>query len=324
MMRSRDLGQRNMVKAFHELKLADLTPEVLQEEIRSRGYVLIRGVLPQDGVRTVLSDVTGILSDAKWLAAGSDPLDRIAAENTAYGDPDPVFKKVYQQVFNLESVHALPHQAALKHVMKLLVGDRVLVHPKPIGRLIFPNCERLVVHAHQDYEFMGGDPEFFTVWMPLHDCPPEIGPLQILEGSHRYGIQPHERENLHVPEIPAEHAAGDVWVGGQIHAGDVLIFHSLTVHAASPNRSQQMRLSIDCRFQDARRVLNPSNLVFGGESGKSWDKTYAGWHSHDLQFYWKSLPLTFKPSIDELKHLAQTAKSSSARARYERVISQLI
>ena len=164
---------------------------------------------------------------------------------------------MYQEVFNLESLHRLPHDPALRNVMTMLAGDQVLVHPKPIGRLIFPKCERLVTHAHQDFEFMGGDPEFYTVWIPLHDCPLEIGPLRILEGSHRHGIQHHERDNLHVPEIPETAAAGIEWVGGQVNAGDVLIFHSLTVHAASPNLSEQMRLSIDCRFQDARRTLNP-------------------------------------------------------------------
>jgi uncharacterized protein YukE len=106
-------------------------------------------------------------------------------------------------------------------------------------------------------------------------------------------------------------------------AGDVLIFHSLTVHAAGPNLSDRLRLSLDCRFQDARRVLNPANLVFAGESGKSWEKTYAGWNSDDLKFYWTKIPLTLKPTRDELAHLAETAESASGRARLARMVSQL-
>jgi ectoine hydroxylase-related dioxygenase (phytanoyl-CoA dioxygenase family) len=311
------------VKAFHSLQAVSLTPGDLRGQIDSKGYALIRGLIPQHVVQLVLADVTKILSTAKWLRAGFDPLERFPEPGAAYGDPDPEFKRVYQEVFNLESFHALPHQPALRNAMTMLVGDHVLVHPKPIGRLIFPNCERLVVHAHQDYEFMGGDPEFFTVWIPLHDCQVDVGPLRILEGSHRFGVQRHQSENLHVPEIPIEAVAGDEWVGGQVNAGDVLIFHSLTVHAASPNVSKQMRLSLDCRFQDARRVLNPSNLVFAGESGKSWEKTYAKWQSDDLKFYWKSMPLTFKPSKEELEHLAETGNSPAARAKYARIVSQL-
>ena len=311
------------MKTFHEIQSGDLTPTLLQDEISARGYALIRGLLPQEAVSSVLGDVTEVLSDAGWLLPQYPPLERMADTTAACGDPDPGFKHAYQQVFNLESFHAIPHHPALRGAMEMLVGNQVLVHPKPIGRLIFPNCERLVTHAHQDYEFMGGDTEFFTVWIPLHDCPIEVGPLKILEGSHRFGIQKHERENLHVPEIPIEEAAGSEWVGGHVHAGDVLLFHSLTVHAASPNLSERLRVSLDCRFQDSRRVLNPSNLVFGGESGKSWEKTYARWTSDELKFYWKRIPLNLSPTKAELAHLAETVESPSARARYARTVSQL-
>ena len=311
------------MKAFHETKASNLRPCTLQDEMNLKGYVLIRGLLPRESVSSVLDDTTRVLSAAGWLSPDSDPRERVPAAGAACGDPDPTFKRVYQQVFNLESFHALPHQPALREVMNMLAGDEPFVHPKPIGRLIFPNCERLVTHAHQDYEFMGGDPECFTVWIPLHDVPLNAGALRILEGSHRFGVQNHERENLHVPEIPDGTAMGDDWVGGHLNAGDVLIFHSLTVHAAGPNLSDRLRLSLDCRFQDAKRVLNPSNLVFAGESGKSWEKTYAGWHSNDLKFYWKRIPLTLKPSKEELAHLAEAEESPSGRARYARMVSQL-
>jgi hypothetical protein len=312
-----------MVKTFREIQAGDLTPGFLQKEISSRGYALIRGLLPREAVSSVLVDVTKVLSDAGWLLPQYHPLEHMADTAAACGDPDPRFKHVYQQVFNLESFHTLPHHPSLRGAMKDLAGDQVLVHPKPIGRLIFPRCERLVTHAHQDYEFMGGDTEFFTVWIPLHDCPLEVGPLKILEASHRFGIQKHERKNLHVPEIPVGTTAGNEWVGGHVNAGDVLLFHSLTVHAASPNSSKRLRISLDCRFQDSRRVLNPSNLVFGGESGKSWERTYARWKSDDLKFYWKRIPLNLSPTKAELTHLAETVESPSARARYARTARQL-
>jgi ectoine hydroxylase-related dioxygenase (phytanoyl-CoA dioxygenase family) len=311
------------VNAFHGLDACNLTPRNLQDAIDSKGYVLIRGLLPREAVNSALVDVAQVLSAAGWLLPDHDPQERVADTGAACGDPDPTFKRVYQEVFNLESFHALPHQHSLREMMKMLVGESVLVHPKPIGRLIFPHCERLVTHAHQDYEFMGGDPQFFTVWIPLHDCPVEVGPLRILEGSHRFGVQSHQRDHLHVPEILEGAAMGDGWVGGPVNAGDVLIFHSLTVHAASPNLSDQLRISLDCRFQDARQTLNPANLVFAGESGKSWEKTYAEWNSEDLKFYWKRIPLTLKPSKAELAYLAETAGSPGERARYARMVGQL-
>lgn len=311
------------MKPFCELQACDATPQLLRQEIGARGYALVRNLLPQHDVARVLTDVTQILEREGWLLPGFDPLERVAKISAACGDPDPFFKETYQHVFNLESFHLLPHHPALRRLMTMVVGDRLLVHPKPIGRLIFPNCERLTVHAHQDFRFMGGDAECFTVWIPLHDCPPSVGPLRILEGSHRFGYQRHEDTNLHVPEIPDGTAAGENWVGGQINAGDVLLFHSLTVHAASPNASNLLRISLDCRFQDYARIFNPANLAFAGESGKSWEKTYAGWRSETLKYYWKALPLKFDPSRVEMEHLSQEAETSSLRARYARILSQM-
>lgn len=311
------------MKPFREVQACDANPQLLGQEIGEIGYVLIRNLLPRNDLARVLADVTGILERAGWLLPGFDSLERVAKIIMACGDPDPAFKQVYQQVFNLELFHSLPHHPALRRMMTMVVGDRLLVHPKPIGRLIFPNCERLTVHAHQDFRFMGGDTECFTAWIPLHDCPTSVGPLRILEGSHRFGYQQHEDANLHVPEIPDESLMGENWVGGQINAGDVLIFHSLTVHAASPNVSNQLRISLDCRFQDYSRIFNPANLAFAGESGKSWEKTYAGWRSDTLKYYWKALPLEFKPSKVEVELLAREAESPSLRARYTRILSQM-
>ncbi len=311
------------MKPLHEMQICDLAPHSLREEISSRGYTLIRGLIARSDIDNVLGGITKILSDAGWLLPDLDPLEHIADNAAACGDPDPSFKRTYREVFNLESFHALPHHPALKGVMNMLVGEQVLVHPKPIGRLIFPNCDRLRVHAHQDYRFMSGDPECFTVWIPLHDCPTDLGPLQILEGSHRFGVIAHEDEDLHVPEISAGALTDGDWAGGQINAGDVLIFHSLTVHAASPNRSPRLRISMDCRFQDCGRAIHPGNLAFAGESGKSWEATYADWRSNDLKYYWKGMPLKFQPSKSEIEQLSKTAEPASTRARYARILSQL-
>ena len=311
------------MKPFREIEAKEATTSTMCSAIKDDGYLLIRNVVPRDAVEQLLDEVTQVIAVAGWLLPGHDPMERMADIGAACGDPDPGFKRTYQDVFNLAAFHALPHHPELKRVMKTLVGDRVLIHPKPIGRLIFPQCDRLTVHAHQDYRFMQGDPECFTVWIPLHDCPVEVGPLQILEGSHRNGIIKHEDENLHVPEISAAETMGGEWVGGPINAGDVLIFHSLTVHAASPNRSKQLRISLDCRFQDYRRVLNPANLAFAGDSGKSWEKIYSSWPSHNLKYYWKGMPLNLKPSVTELQELATSAETPEMRARYAKILNQV-
>lgn len=311
-----------VVKPFHEIQASDLDSHSLRKVMDAQGYLLIRGVLPAEDVAGLLDEILTVVSEAGWLLPGYNPAERIADVGKAFGDSDEEFKSVYKRIFSMESFHAFAHHPWLREVLSLLVGPRLLIQPKLVARLIFPNCERLLVDAHQDHQSMAGDPESFTVWFPLHDCPQELGPLQILEGSHRFGLQKNDPKTGYVVR---ETALGGDWVGGAIHAGDVLIFHSLTVHAASPNVSNQMRVSMDYRFQDYGRVLNPALLVFPGGSanGRSWEATYADWRSDELKYYWKRFPLRFSPTKSELAELAQTADRPEMRARYARILCQI-
>jgi Phytanoyl-CoA dioxygenase (PhyH) len=309
------------LKPFREIPANDLDPQVLKEEISAHGYVLLRDLISTENTRHLLDEIVEILDEAGWLAPGNHPSSRVANASSRCGEPDPAFKNVYEKVFNLESFHAFVHNNALEHVMHQLVGPLLLVHPKPIGRLVFPNCERLIIHAHQDHRAISGDSESYTVWMPLHDCPHELGPLQILESSHRYGLQSIDPET---GIIPRESACGGDWAAGQINAGDALIFHSLTVHAASPNVSNQLRISMDCRFQSADRAIDPANLVFPGYSkGRTWETTYSNWRSDRFKYFWKQRPLKLKPSKTELAELMQTADSERMRSRYAAILNQL-
>lgn len=309
------------MKPFREVHVRDLELHSPKDEMGSHGYVLIRGLLPADDLTRLLAEITQIVYDAGWLLPEYSPRERMAKAGIACGDPDPAFVAAYEKIFSLESFHALAHHPALQQVMSLLTGPHLLIHPKPIGRLIFPNCERQIIHAHQDHASIAGDSESFTAWMPLHDCPAELGPLQILEASHRFGLQEADPETGYVR---MEKARGGDWVGGQINAGDVLIFHSLTVHAATPNVSSQLRISMDCRFQSYDRALNPSALVFSGSAnGRSWEKVYASWRSDELKYFWKRMPLKLKPSKTELAQLAASADSPLLRSRYARILSQL-
>jgi ectoine hydroxylase-related dioxygenase (phytanoyl-CoA dioxygenase family) len=204
--------------------------------------------------------------------------------------------------------------------MKLLVGPELLIHPKSAARLIFPNYERGIIHAHQDHTAVAGDAESFTAWIALHDCPLEQGPLRVLDGSHRFGLQPTAGQTGYIPQ--GTERGGD-WAEGEIRAGDLLLFHSLTVHEAMPNRSDRLRISLDCRFQSYLRSVNPATLVFTGSGRRSWENTYADWPSEELKYYWTHMPLQLNPSRTELAQLAQTSESPAMRVRYARILERI-
>lgn len=308
------------MKRFREIEARDLKTINLGHEMNEYGYVMIRGLLSPDHLNPLFSDIIYLLEEMGWLNSESDPLERIANIPSACAEGDALYKTVYDSIFNLQSFHSFPHHALLQETMKLLVGSELFIHPKTMARLMFPNFESGVIHAHQDHTAIGGDEESFTAWIPLHDCPLEQGPLRIMEGSHRFGLQPITVETGYIVQGMER---GDEWVEGNINAGDVLLFHSLTVHEALPNRSNRLRISLDCRFQNYKRPVDPSTLVFTGKSKRSWEDVYNTWASDELKYYWKKIPLELKPSRLELAKLAETAESPGMRARYTRILERI-
>jgi hypothetical protein len=247
---------------------------------------------------------------------GTAPSDRIANPAMACFVPEPKYKQGANRVFNLEQLHALTHHPAMTDVMKQLVGPRLLVHPKPIARMIFPNCPGALLHAHQDNSGIAGSSESYTVWMPLHDCLQGQGTLEIMEMSHLYGLQHTEGY------LSTEIAKGGNWVGGQINAGDVAIFHSLTVHSSTLSTSNQLRFSVDCRFQSYDEAVSPLEIVFPNQAkgGRTWEATYADWKHDDLKYYWRDLPLRLKPTVADLAAQAEMADSPEKRLRYTTMV----
>ena len=300
------------MKPFRTILAKDLDSVSLKSEMESYGYVFIRDLVPEGDLDRLLDDMLGIALDEGWMMQGADLSDRLVNPAMTCFEPDPRYKKAANRAFCLEKLHALTHHPVLNDVMKRLVGPHLFVHPKPIARMIFPNCEGALLHAHQDNSGIGGSSDSYTAWMPLHDCLEGQGTLEIMEKSHLFGLQCSDGY------IQREAAVGGDWVGGRINAGDVAIFHSLTVHSSTLSTSNQLRCSVDCRFQSYDEAVSPMEIVFPNQAkgGRTWESTYADWQHDDWKYYWRNLPLRLKPSLAELAALAEKADSPEKRRRY--------
>ena len=208
-------------------------------------------------------------------------------------DPEPRYLEVLRRINRLESYHALKHHPRLLGFFERMLGAPVFPHPRVLMRNIFPQRLEYTTKAHQDYPNVQGTTEVYTAWMPLIDCPRELGGLQVARGSHTLGVLEFGIGNG-AGGIEILDPLEDRWTGGPMQAGDVLVFHSLTVHKGVENRSDRLRMSIDCRFQRVRDPFNPDNANPDGQP-LTWDEVYADWRSDELQYYWTRLPLTEAP-----------------------------
>lgn len=286
-------------------------PVELRRRASAAGYLFFRGLLDTADIIEVRRDILSLCEAAGWLSPGTNLMDGIARIEAACVEPQPAFMAVYNQVMKLESFHALAHQPALLGMLETLFGEPVLAHPRNIARIIFPQLVEFTTPSHQDFIHIQGTPETWTAWFPLGDCPRELGSLAVLAGSHHEGIYATHPTpgagglGVDTATLPYEWAAAD------FQSGDVVLFHSHTVHRGLPNLSpDRIRLSVDFRYQGVSQPVTAGSLE--PHHGQiSWEEIYEGWQSSRLQYYWRDLSLNVVDWSPQYLHLAVPAEKLS-------------
>ena len=109
---------------------------------------------------------------------------------------------------------------------------------------------------HQDGAFFEpevDDSDMVTVWFPLSDATVENGCLAVLPGSHREGYSVHCPQGTRVnpaglDRIPEETFDKDELLPVPMKRGGALVFHRRMIHGSLPNKSDELRWSMDLRY----------------------------------------------------------------------------
>lgn len=225
-------------------------PAALTAQLAADGYLLLRGLLPAERVRAAGNLVAAKLRAGGWTAAGSPRLRPAAGPREAVADP------AYRAAVMSPAFHELPYMAPLRRVVRQILGPAAFSYPVKVLRAVPPDppAERTRGrYVHCDYA-VSGVQDMLTTWMPLTDVPAALGGLAVRPGGHR------DRPRRPRPLAGTERG----WATTDYRAGDVLIFHCLTPHAAMPNTADELRLSADFRWQPpgcpapAEMVLGPA------------------------------------------------------------------
>ena len=268
--------------------------ETLRARLAEDGYLFLRGLLPRQPVLDVRARLLNKAAEGGWLAPDSPIAAGAANSAAACKDPEPRYMSVFRGLWSDEALHRLRIDPRVIALFERIFAERALAHPMFVQRNIFPQSDGFdfTTGIHQDRVHIGGATSY-AMWMPLGDCPREMGTLAVAAGSHTTGILPTKvgsgagGMDIAVP-IPG------TWVTGDFEAGDALIFQDVTVHKALPNRTRSIRMSFDARYQKLSEPMADVNLMPYAGCG-SWDEVYAGWSSREGQYYWKDLPITIVP-----------------------------
>ncbi|MFC5651415.1 phytanoyl-CoA dioxygenase family protein [Paenibacillus solisilvae] len=283
-------------------------PDQLRARAEKDGLLFFRGLLDREHVLALRLDILEIL-DRYGVMSSRHPLQAGIADLTAvnrYSESElqwngvGVTEAMYLDIQKLESFHALAHSPALLSMYESLFGGTApFVHPRHIGRIMLPHASAKITPSHQDFLHIQGASSTWTCWTPLGDVPLALGGLAILKGSHQAGL-------LGVTAAPGAGGLESIlcgldyeWLTIDYESGDIVTFHSHTVHKSLPNRRPgQIRLSCDYRYQPVNEVIEGASLLPHGPF--TWEELYKGWQSEDLKYYWSKQALslsTFDESI---------------------------
>jgi len=266
-------------------------PDLLLQKLQDEGYLYLRNVIDKQDITTLHTDITSIFENAGMLKKG-EPKSLAVTDCKPTNEGEDEYFQLYDAIQRLESFHSLPHTEKLLSLLRDIIGPTTFPHPLGICRLSFPENIACATPPHQDYPNNQGTSNLFACWIPLTDCPRNMGGLAIQPYSHKAGLLPLKYAlgpGNRQADIPTA-IAQKTWLTTDYKAGDILIFHSHTLHCALPNYTNRMRLSVDYRYQRAtepmtQRCLKPH---FGR---LTWEEIYKDWTSNKLKYYWQQLPL---------------------------------
>ena len=270
-------------------------PQALRAQADVDGYLFFKGLLDPTPIWSLRHQILEICAKHGFLEPGV-PIEKAQARAgfcVVESSEDPVYQNYYCDIQKLRDFHALAHDPDLIRARSIFFDDEVTPHPLVILRTIFPKATQHTTGAHQDFYHVRGSEETWTAWMPLGDCPRTLGSLVAWPGSHKRGLMPvveSQGAGLVKTILPEE----PTWASADFECGDVLTFHSHTVHKGLPNMSESsVRLSMDCRAQARKdRVVAPVSVDNPHLHPVDWDGVYAGWDPQDkLRYYWKEYSL---------------------------------
>ncbi len=233
------------------------------QSFEENGYLLIENALTPDDLNPLISEFEEIvdegasqlfkdgLIDSEFKTEGFDTrLTKITEQSPT------VFQQVFSGAHTGPALFHLLINSKLLDIAESLVGPEIMCHPAYRVRPKLPEHDRTLVPWHQDAGYM--EPKCdsvlqLTIWIPLIDATVQNGCLEVLPHAHRDGVFHHRHSEKFYLEIPDDALPDVEPVVVPVKFGSILLLTNLTPHRSIPNVSNQVRWSVDSRYQDAAK-----------------------------------------------------------------------
>jgi phytanoyl-CoA hydroxylase len=254
-------GRRSKVQPGNKTR-GSLTAEqvALYDE---QGYLVLEHLLDDEDMapaREAMTTKVGMIA-GELLADCliSDPLEDHPFETRLAG----LFRDLEDEHFlrygrgwrdRLPGYYHLMSNSKILDAVESLIGGEIFANPVYNVRPKVPRVAAGAVPWHQDKSYWpdANSNPVITVWIPLVNATLENGCLHIIPHTHKKRILSHHAESRSgtgYTELDLKSLKKPEIVPLPLEAGGAILFNDRCVHMSTPNNSQEVRWSVDLRYQ---------------------------------------------------------------------------
>ena len=240
-----------------------LTPQQIQQ-FHDDGFLIARNLLPREAIQPLIDELEQKLDDLTNEAVRQGLLDaantfedapfetRLALASGTCVNRNWLWNRIQGKQHKTAGMFTLRTYPSLLDVAESLIGPEILAHPQFALRPKLPDQEETVVPWHQDLAYLtpeeAGDTLVVNFWVPLVKATAVNGCMQVMRGSHRFGLLPHNYRIAIYKGVADADLPPCEMVTCEVNAGDVLMTMERLLHRSIPNTSNTVRWSVDTRY----------------------------------------------------------------------------
>lgn len=237
-------------KKKHHLMIGKYSKNEIYNFYRENGYFVFRNVIDKKLITKSLNEIDYVLKSQWQLFFKTKyPGKDLAIKKLFYRNKN--YRRFLYTILNQQMTCPLNY-LNLSVVKKICnyVKIKTPVYQEAANRFHIPRENIFVTNPHQDIGIMKTN-NSISFWLPLIKSDDKNGSIKIWKKSHNENvIIPNEIDYRGHSRIPKRilKKYEEIWL--TYNPGDLIIFHTKTVHTSMPNKSKNCRWAVIFRFED--------------------------------------------------------------------------